>query len=148
MIELFIPGNPATAGSKKGFPIRRKDGSIGVSIVHDNKRVGRWMRTVARLARKSIKAPLEGPVKLSCTFYLPRPKNHFSTNGEIKPRFLELPHLIKPDLTKLVRAVEDGLKKVAWHDDSQVVLQANLKLYADSVSQVGVQVRISSFGGT
>ena len=41
-------------------------------------------------------------------------------------------HLLKkPDLDKLVRSVKDGLTRVAWKDDSQVIDVKAMKRYAD-----------------
>jgi Holliday junction resolvase RusA-like endonuclease len=38
---------------------------------------------------------------------------------------------VKPDLTKLLRAVEDALTGVVWRDDSQIIHQVVNKEYAD-----------------
>jgi len=63
---------------------------------------------------------LDGPVSLSVSFYLPRPK---SLRAKTKP------HVTKPDLDKLVRSVKDGLTQIVWHDDSQVVEVRAWKAY-------------------
>jgi crossover junction endodeoxyribonuclease RusA len=65
---------------------------------------------------------LTGPVRLLVAFYLPRPKS--------LPKKV-LHHVKKPDLDKLVRSVKDGLTRVAWKDDSQVVDVKAIKRYAE-----------------
>ena len=47
MIRIFIPGIPKPKGSVSAFPVKRKDGTVGTSIVH---RAGAWEGTVATAA--------------------------------------------------------------------------------------------------
>jgi len=63
---------------------------------------------------------------------MPRPKQHHVAGNRENPLRKNAPawHTSKPDVTKMVRAVEDALKGIAWHDDSQVVQQVNRKRYA------------------
>jgi len=69
-----------------------------------------------------------GPVALWVCFHMPRPKSHFNGKGEIKKSApLHCPK--RPDTTKLVRALEDALKGVVWHDDAQVVQISAGKFY-------------------
>ena len=141
-ITFFVPGLPATAGSKKGFPIRRKNGSMGVVITADCKRSAPWMSTVALEAAKHVSKPLQCPVSLRCEFVLPRPKGHFGSGkntGVLKSSAPRFPTK-KPDLTKLVRCAEDALRGIIWVDDSQVVLQTNVKAYGEVV---GVKLTIN-----
>lgn len=53
--------------------------------------------------------PLNGPLKLTARFILPRPK---------RPMFSE--PAVKPDLDNLMKSLKDGLNKVMWTDDSRV----------------------------
>jgi hypothetical protein len=41
-----------------------------------------------------------------------------------------LPAVKKPDVDKLLRALMDGLTRVVWHDDSQVIYVTVNKVYA------------------
>jgi len=85
---------------------------------------------------------LSGPVKLSLCFNLPRPKNHYGTGKNIYVLKHSAPffHTKTPDITKLIRAVEDALTGVVWRDDSQVYAQNTIKLYADGRSGVMVTI--------
>lgn len=58
------------------------------------------------------------PVDLAVTFWVPRPKT-------VSRRYPTVP----PDLQHFVRAAEDALTKVVWHDDSQIVHTDTWKLY-------------------
>ena len=59
MIRLFVPGIPKPKGSVSAFPIKRKDGTVGTSIVH---RAGAWEGTVATAAPSSGRTPRRSTV--------------------------------------------------------------------------------------
>ena len=140
MISFFVPGIPATAGSKTPF-VNKKTGKV--SMVPANKKQKPWMAIVRSYAQDAYAGPLfRGAIQLECKFYLPRPKGHYGTGknaDRLKPSAPAYP-VGKPDCTKLLRAAEDALKGVIWHDDAQVVKQVNSKNYGD---QPGVEILIS-----
>lgn len=143
VVRFFVSGLPATAGSKRGFPVRRKNGTIGVAMVADCKRAKPWMASVACVAAEHVETPIDGPVTLSLTFHLPRPKSHYGAKGLKATAMMK--HTKAPDLTKLVRCVEDALKGIAWFDDSQVWRQHTAKIYGE---KVGVDVEIEAGGNS
>lgn len=108
-------------------------------VTSDNPKNKGWQQLVAEAAGRARdkcgSALLEGPIKLRVAFYLPRPKS--------LPRKV-VHHIKKPDVDKLLRSVKDGLKSVAWHDDSQVVDARALKFYADEGVAPHARVVISS----
>ena len=131
-MEFFVPGKPATAGSKRGFGFKRKDGSIGVAMAPDNKRQKPWMAAVASSAVDAIGDDCElirGPVKLAVTLVFARPKSHMGKRG-LRPSAPQC-HITKPDSLKCVRAIEDALSGVIWKDDSQVVEHQIAKVYGE-----------------
>ena len=135
MIEIEIHGEQRPAGSKRAFPFRKHDGSLGVRVSHDNPKSANWMRDVGFCASECYKGqPLEGPVRLEIEFERVRPKGHFGAKG-VKASAPAFP-IVKPDLTKLVRAVEDGLKGICWRDDSQVVQQNTIKRWGEKFRTV------------
>ena len=141
MIEFFVPGIPATAGSKRGIPFKRDNGKLGVRLVHDSTKTEPWMAVVANEAAKHTNKVLTGPLCFLFTFVLLRPKHHFGTGRNarsLKPSAPMYPQT-KPDLTKLVRAAEDAMKGIVWKDDGQVVQQCNQKIYGESA---GLVVRV------
>jgi Holliday junction resolvase RusA-like endonuclease len=69
---------------------------------------------------------------------MPRPKYHFTSKGKLKDT-APYWHTVKPDTTKMLRAAEDALKDILWHDDGQVALQSNGKRYGN---QPGAQITV------
>lgn len=130
-IEFFVEGFPKPAGSKNAF---FRNNKIVVFDASNNKH---WKRTVAWVARKTmlennIKDLFACPIYMELTFYIKPPKN--------KPDLINKFHCSKPDLTKLIRCVEDAMIGVVYIDDRFIVKQTCKKLYSN---KAGVKVRIS-----
>lgn len=130
-VEFEVLGRPQPAGSKKAF----KHPHTGRIIVTDDaKKSAPWKQQVAGAAAAQLELDgelLRGPLKLEVCFYLARPKGHYGSGrnaGVLKASAPEYP-AVKPDTTKLLRAVEDALTGVVWADDAQVVDQAAYKRY-------------------
>lgn len=129
-ITFYIAGVPAPAGSRKGF-VNRKTG--GVIMAPASKRSRPWQAAVSAAAAEAMSGELlAGPLELSVVFHMARPLGHFGTGrnrATVKPSAPAYP-AVKPDATKLLRAVEDALTGVVWRDDAQVVDQHAHKRYA------------------
>lgn len=135
-IRFRVVGIPATQGSKTAF--RSKNGKM---IVTDSARktLAPWKDDVRRAAAVNApKEPLATAVQLVLTFFLPAPKS--------LPKRQRIWHTKKPDLSKLVRAVEDACTGIIWRDDSQVTDLAASKHYAYGC-QPGVLVVIAPLWG-
>jgi len=85
-----------------------------------------WEQFISLVARQAaVRAglrkpiPLGTPVILGCLFYLPIPSSWPSKKKE-RARSGELRHTSKPDLSNLLKCIEDGAEKVLWHNDSQI----------------------------
>lgn len=130
-VHLQVEGVAQPAGSKRAMKHR----TTGRIIVLDDAKGSRgWKTDVAKAARAAMSGPpLDGPLCLTIDFYLPRPKGHYGTGSNARELRRQAPAYptVRPDLTKLIRAVEDALTKIVWHDDAQVVQQHAYKLYAD-----------------
>lgn len=92
-----------------------------------------WKKTVAQVAGAEMigRELLAGPLLLEVTFWMPRPKGHYGTgrNAErLKDSAPRYP-IVKPDTTKLLRALEDALTGIVWRDDAQIVTQIVQKSY-------------------
>jgi len=128
-IRFFVPGIPGTAGSKRGF-VNKATGRV--QIVDTCKRGPAWRADVVTAVSRAVAGdPFLGPVGLQVYFVLRRPKAHYRTgkHAHILRDDADTWHTSKPDLTKLVRAIEDACKGIAWRDDSQVIAQHTFKLY-------------------
>jgi len=138
---VYVPGLPKPAGSKRGF-LNRKTGKV--MIVEATKGAAAWRRDVQAAWLETYgreKEVLTCPIGLELVFRLPRPKGHFGTgrnSDKLRPSAPARP-IRKPDLDKLVRAVQDALTHVAWRDDAQVVSIYARKDYADDTG-VGVVI--------
>lgn len=133
-LSFTVYGVAAPAGSKTSG--QRKDGS---RFVRDSsRRAAPWKDDVKRSAmaalvpddgNDSLDALIDGPVSLAVTFVVPRPKGHFGARG-LRPSAPAYP-TTRPDVTKLLRAVEDALTGIVWRDDAQVVEQVAFKVYGE-----------------
>lgn len=144
ILEFFVPGMPATAGSKRAFVYTPKGGGKPRAVVTDTNRQGKTWRSdvqaaaiAAKLAAGSV-GLLEDALRVTLIFVLPRP-------ASISVRRRPYP-TVKPDVDKLSRAMLDALTQVVWKDDAQVVRKTVAKLYQDQrlseLVSVGVHVRI------
>lgn len=135
-LSFRVYGDPKPGGSKRGFIITRKaTGKQGVAMVDMSKNKG-WKAAVKAAALESLggrRALLEGPLRLSVTFFLRRPKKHFGTGrnaSALKPDAPPAWHTQPADATKLLRSTEDALTGIAWVDDSQIADQHVRKLWS------------------
>jgi Holliday junction resolvase RusA-like endonuclease len=146
MIQFAVHGIAQPAGSKRAFIPKRRDGSLVtrvngspmVSIVDANPKAKSWKQEVASAAAAVMlgRTLLQGPLRLSVVFIMPRPLGHYGSGkneGIVKPRAPRW-HTVKPDVTKLIRAVEDALTGIVWRDDSQVCEASQCKIYGESAS--------------
>ncbi len=109
MVKFTVIGLPVTQGSMKALMSKSTRKPIVVAD-HETELRG-WRRWVAWEARKAMGArhPFQGPVKLSVRFVLPRPKSVTR----------ELP-CVRPDLSKMLRAIEDAMTSIVYRDDSLI----------------------------
>ena len=138
MIDFQAFGLPAPGGSKT-TGVRKN----GQRFVRDSsQRAAPWKAHVARAAVEAMgeRPLLEGPLLLRVTFTIDRPLRHFGARG-LRPSAPPRP-IVRPDLTKLLRPVEDALTGIVWHDDAQVVVQLAEKRYGNPV---GVHVVVQAY---
>ena len=132
MTTFFVPGIPVPQGSKRAFIIRDKGGSRRPIMADTAKGLGEWRSRVALAAREAFTrqgAPvwMDGePVALAVEFIFPRPKSLPKKGG---------PYVVRPDLSKLLRALEDGLQGVVFGNDAQVVTVTMAKRYCGTDGQ-------------
>lgn len=116
------PAGSKTAGQTKG----------GRLFVRDSARKGApWRRQVAQAAGEAMNGAglLDGALELSVIFKVPRPKGHYGARG-LRPSAPEHP-IVRPDVTKLLRAIEDACTGIVWRDDAQVIAQHAYKEYGE-----------------
>lgn len=110
-LEFAVTGLPIPEGSMRAVPTKR-----GARVIFDNERdLKRWRKRVTAVAKGHMQFrrpwPAQVPVALHLVFEMPRPAS------VKRPR-----PSVRPDLSKLIRAVEDSLTDAGvWRDDGQVV---------------------------
>lgn len=133
-LTFTVFGTPAPAGSKKAVPMGKRWG-----VIDDSKRSRPWKSQVAQVGGEAMagRELLRGPLAVTFTFYVRRPKGHFGSRG-LKPSAPAHP-TTRPDVLKLARAVEDALTGTVWGDDAQIVRELLVKAYGES-ERVEVQI--------
>lgn len=118
-LTVSVPGIPVGQGRLSSVGRGR--------MVHSNaKSLLPWRQAIAVQCRwamgdAGITEPMEGPLTLTATFTLPRPKS--------APRSRWAPDR-RPDIDHLIRAASDGLTAGGcWVDDCQVVTVVASKVY-------------------
>lgn len=152
VLKFVATGAAAAQGSIRPLPrrgTRLKDAAFkDVILTSDSKDLKRWRAVVRNEARcaliRASDLPAgfnrlrdalwpEGPVRLVLRWSLPRPK-------AMKAPTCEVPHVVRPDIDKLERAVLDALTGVLYRDDGQVQTVLKQKFYADAGAAAGVEV--------
>ena len=142
-VEFIVYGVAQPKGSTKAFYVAKLGRAI---VTADNRKSKPWQESVVAAARDAIggEPPLDEPVALAVRFFLPRPKT--------APRRIVEPAK-KPDLSKLIRLVEDGLTRAGvYRDDAQIVCLIAKKEFAggrtDPLGEQGIPrvwIEIGSF---
>ena len=129
IVDFVVLGHPEPGGSKRavGIPGGR------AKVIDDNRKVMPWRVSVAAAAQTAmLDTPLlTGPLCVAFTFYVQRPQGHFGTGrnaGTVKGSAPRRP-VTRPDVTKLIRAVEDACTSIVWRDDSQICTQVGRKFF-------------------
>ena len=131
MIQKFtIPGQPV-AQARPRFAMRG-----GFSRVYDDPKSREYKQFVALSVRSQGAVLTEGPVRVSMTFYMKRPKS--------LPKKVNL-HVKKPDIDNLTKAILDGCNGELWNDDSQVCSLLASKVY--TVDEPGVEMTVEELNG-
>lgn len=86
---------------------------------------------------------MRGPLLLRAWFHMPRPLSHYVSGKRERGLKVDAPtyHEIAPDLSKLVRAIEDAMAGVVYADDKQVAALDVQKPYTGN--QPGVRIAVS-----
>jgi hypothetical protein len=141
VIAFTVFGKPQPGGSKRAVPVGNRSGARW-GVVDANKKAGPWKQEVtgAAVAAMTVASrgdvegatgwyapPLEGPLDVTFRFYVDRPKGHYGVR-DLRPSAPPYP-IVRPDLLKLARAVEDALTGVVYKDDSQIVRETLEKHY-------------------
>ncbi|HSS55517.1 MAG TPA: RusA family crossover junction endodeoxyribonuclease [Gaiellales bacterium] len=129
VVVVFVPGHPKPAGSKRVFMVAKAGAAPRPVVTDDSGAKGRdWRASIQHAIAAVFQGPpLTGPLELSCYFTVARPRGHSGKRG-LLPSAPSYP-TTRPDITKLLRAVEDAATGLLWADDAQIVTQSAAKRY-------------------
>ncbi len=149
-IEFFAPGLPKPGGSKTPQLVRRKGGQVVTRIsktgkeypliaVRDASKNQDWKASVSFSAIQALadRPPFEGALRLRIIFVMPRPRDHYRANGQVKATAPSL-HTKTPDQTKLLRSTEDALTGILWRDDAQIADGMTSKVFTSVLPGLNV----------
>jgi Holliday junction resolvase RusA-like endonuclease len=141
-ITFTVYGEAKPAGSKRAF-VNPKTGKPIVTDVSG--KAGRtWRSDVKAAAVEAMdgRPPFDGPLSLSLVIYRERPRSHYGTGrnaGIVKSSAPDYP-TTRPDLTKLLRGIEDALSGIVYRDDSLIVDQHVVKRFGQPAVVVGIEL--------
>ena len=102
MIEFNVLGVPAPQGSKTRMP---NGAMIEGSSTSGRAKLKSWRTAVAEAAREAAEhGTYDGPLRLCIVFRFATPRSRKKAD-----RSAWTPHMVKPDLSKIIRATEDAL---------------------------------------
>ena len=126
-VSFTVYGEARPAGSKTAGV--SKTGRVFVRVA--SRGVKSWQGEVRRAAAEAMGGDplMDGPLAVVFVFVQPRPKSHYGKRG-ILPSAPVFP-IVRPDLLKLARAVEDALTGIVYRDDAQIVSEGLGKRYGE-----------------
>lgn len=120
---LCIDGNPT--------PLKRHRSCILNNRVHSYDSQKEAKKTVLKCVLRQLPFDFEifdEPLEMLIEFHMPIPQ---SISKKKKLQLLETPHNKKPDLSNLIKFVEDTFNGQIYKDDSQIVNIYASKLYSE-----------------
>lgn len=147
----MTPSDAGLAFTVHGIPVPQGSKTYlghGRMVEAGGQKLKNWRHDVTRAAEQARTEPgvFVGPVYLEIDFYMPRPRSHYGTGRNahlVRDSAPEYPGS-RPDLDKLIRAVDDALTASGiWIDDCQVVGLYARKLYAGLDRDPGADIVIA-----
>ena len=147
-MSFFVPGRPATAGSKSVFRNPKTKHFIVVDACKHGKP---WRLAVQKVAKEEMDgSPIvkKLPIAAEFEFVLKRSKSHYRTGKYSDELITRAPmfHLQPPDVDKMSRAILDALTNVVYQDDCQVIKKTVNKRWAREGEEHGAHVTIEVIG--
>ena len=118
-LTLHVSGEPVAQPRPKARAFMVGPNKARAQI-YDPGGASQWKALIRAAAAKHLPPePLRGPIKITATFFFPRPASHFNKSGLTKaaPR----KHIQRPDFDNCIKAVTDALTDARlWHDDAMI----------------------------
>lgn len=124
MITFTIPGKPFA----KQRPRATRQGRV-----YTPKETVSFEQTVGTIASQHFKTPLEGPVRVTVYATFETPK---SWSKKKTAKLINRHHTQKPDSDNIIKAVLDGMNRIAFADDAQAAEQFVRKMWGPNSQTV------------
>lgn len=116
---IIVPGTPIAQARPRFF---RRGKYVGTYNPQETE-AGKFLLLAKSQIREKI--PPKTPITMDCRFYMPIPqswskKKQAAAGGHTSP----------PDVSNLVKFIEDVLNGIAWDDDRQIGMIMAVKLYS------------------
>ena len=124
-ISFYVAGIPVPQGSSRAFVVKGR-----AVITHANKETMSWRQRIATEAQRN--RPSDWTMSrdtsycVNAVFVFPRPPSAKEWKRK-RP-------IVKPDLDKLIRNLNDALTDILWVDDCQVTCIEIEKRYVDNLT--------------
>jgi Holliday junction resolvase RusA-like endonuclease len=131
VIRVEIPGPPRGTARARTRIVTPSGGKAFASVYTDAKTrsEGGAVRMFAANAMNG-RAPLEGPLELRMTAYFPIPAS-WSGKKSIRALAGEIYPTGKPDMDNVYKMLADGMNKIVFRDDAQIVSAHCWKMFSD-----------------
>ncbi|MFC7799083.1 RusA family crossover junction endodeoxyribonuclease [Bacillus subtilis] len=134
MISFTVYGEPVAQGRPRATTVN------GMTRLYDPKK-SRDFKQYVKLVASDYRPSklLEGPLELSVRVYKSTLKS-FSKKKVAEAEQGLLRPSKKPDVDNYIKGIKDGLNKVIWHDDSQIV-DLHVSKYYSQNPRIEIQVK-------
>lgn len=141
MTTFTIHGTPfAKQRPRSGFNKR-----LGRAVTFNTAANVAFEDTVASVAAQVFLDPIEGPVSVTVeAVFCPAA----SWSKKRRAAAIGQPHTQKPDGDNVLKAIKDGLNRIAWADDAQVADSRVVKRWGERAETRVTVNPIPSFGGS
>ena len=136
-ISAYIPGTPRPQPRVKAYS---RGGHAGV---YTPDTADAWKQEIALAMREYAGVAIAGPIWLTMSFYIPRPKSHYGTGKNarvLKPQSPKF-HTNRGDVDNFCKGAMDCLTTCkVWKDDAQVVSLKAEKFWADDAPGMALMI--------
>ena len=147
--KIVIPGEPI-AKERPRFASRDRNGKplpfVRTYNIQENEEADfKWAVIQYLTKNRTGLFIIKGPVSVTCSFYMKRPKSHYGTgknNGKLK-QSAPYYHTKKKDIDNFEKFVFDCLNDLCWKDDSQIAESHAQKVYSEN-PRTEIQIRVLS----
>jgi Holliday junction resolvase RusA-like endonuclease len=135
-ISFFVSGTPVPQGSMKAFRVKNSDKIV---MTHSNNKLAEWRNIISDMAINMSETHEWGiaergeAIEVKMKFFFSRPASRK------KDRCMTT----RPDLDKLIRAVNDALTGILYEDDSQINIMLAEKCYITDNQIPGVSIIVT-----